>query len=161
MIAYHPFFHHSSPSPSTSTSSFTACRRLAFNMPSLYSRHPRYILLAAFLLLSTFLLLASQRVPPGAGRYYDELSVGYGDDEDTLKSRLASSETIYQRMLTARAGLVKKFGPSPEQVAMCVLSFTSFSSLLELGRLGGVEPCELLLWIFRARARCGCHFCLG
>lgn len=85
-------------------------------MASILQRHPRYSLLSFVLLLVTFLLLASQRAPPSIGHYYDEFD--YTDDQDALAVRLAQSERIYQRVLTLRAGLVKKFGPTPEQVAM-------------------------------------------
>lgn len=78
-------------------------------MPSLFSRHPRYTLFTAFVLLSTLLMLASQRSPPpmpNGPQMYD-----FPEDADPLERRLLLSEHAYQRMLLQRKGLLKKFGP--------------------------------------------------
>ncbi|TDL19847.1 hypothetical protein BD410DRAFT_791734 [Rickenella mellea] len=82
-------------------------------MPSIFQRHPRYSLFTGFVLLATFLLLASQHAPPpgfsGAG----------GPVADPfLKNRLATSERIYQKLLTDRKGLIKKFGPTPDKISL-------------------------------------------
>ncbi|KAI5118793.1 hypothetical protein M0805_005021 [Coniferiporia weirii] len=87
-------------------------------MPSVFQRHPRYALFSGFLILATFLLLASQHAPPPAllppAPYTDS---AYTSSE-ALQIRLAQSEHAYQKMLADRKGLIQKFGPTPDKVHM-------------------------------------------
>lgn len=85
------------------------------NMPSVFSRHPRYALFTGFLLLVTFLLLASQHTPPPFAPH--EFAITQGN---YLQDRLAASEHTYQRMLKDRQGLIEKFGPTRDKIMMYV-----------------------------------------
>ncbi|KAF9816976.1 hypothetical protein IEO21_03741 [Rhodonia placenta] len=81
---------------------------------SLCQRHPRYAVLLAVLLLGTFFLLSPDdplfvtthrpRAAPLADR--------------TLPARVAHAEAAYQRTIARRHDMIKKFGPSPNQVVM-------------------------------------------
>lgn len=95
---------------------------LHLNMPSVFQRHPRYSLLSALILLSTFLLLASQHT---SSPYSFSASTSSTTD---LQTRLNVAERIYQKTLMQREGLIKKFGPTPERVTPCVRSRFSFPS---------------------------------
>jgi len=81
-------------------------------MPSVFQRHPRYALFTGFLLLATFLLLASQHTPPPP-RFYAE-----SPSDSGLEGRLMVADRIYQKTLRDRQGLIKKFGPTPDKVMM-------------------------------------------
>ena len=90
-------------------------------MPSLFSRHPRYTLFTAFVLLATLLMLASQRSPPpipNGLHMYD-----FPEDADPLERRLLLSERSYQRMLGQRKELLKKFGPQNKLVMYVIKTF--------------------------------------
>ena len=90
-------------------------------MPSLFSRHPRYTLFTAFVLLATLLMLASQRSPPpipNGLHMYD-----FPEDADPLERRLLLSERSYQRMLGQRKELLKKFGPQNKLVMYVIETF--------------------------------------
>ena len=92
-------------------------------MASLLSRHPRYVLLSAFLLLSTLLLLASQHAPPPL--YNSDLphrpppshsqSQSQSQSRPSILSlRLAAAERAYQSILRQRSALIARFAsPSP------------------------------------------------
>lgn len=112
---------HSHPSPPTPPTlslilffspSSSPASSFAFNMPSILQRHPRYSLLSGFLLLATFLLLASQHAPPPPA-----LTINAGGQE-SLDERLDRAESIYQRVLRDRQGLIERFGPTPDKVMM-------------------------------------------
>ncbi|EJD03272.1 uncharacterized protein FOMMEDRAFT_20423 [Fomitiporia mediterranea MF3/22] len=81
--------------------------------PTIFQRHPRYSLFSAVALLVTFLLLASQHAPPPP-MIIDNFTTSAGD----LQARLDHAESVYQKMLRQRQGLVKKFGPTPDKVVM-------------------------------------------
>lgn len=85
-------------------------------MPT-WHRHPRYALGAFLVLVTIFYFLnpfdSSQTLlvqPPP--------SINYGDHD--LPARLERSERIYTKVLNARQGLIRKFGPTPIDVAMYV-----------------------------------------
>ncbi|KAH8108411.1 methyltransferase domain-containing protein [Phellopilus nigrolimitatus] len=80
-------------------------------MPSVFQRHPRYSLFSGFLLLATFLLLASQHAPPPPV-FIESFTT------DGLQHRIANAERTYQRMLQDRQGLIHKFGPTADKVMM-------------------------------------------
>jgi len=77
-------------------------------MAGLWQRHPRYMLLIAVTLVTTFYLLVTANMPPRA--FYIQ--------DTTLQSRLARSKTIYSKVPRDRKDLIKKFGPQPEDVNM-------------------------------------------
>ena len=76
-------------------------------MASIWKRHPRYTLLLVIILLATCFIL----VPPGPAFK----PVMFADEPD-LHHRLARSEDLYEQALVARAALLRRFGPSPEDV---------------------------------------------
>ncbi|ESK89173.1 hypothetical protein Moror_5220 [Moniliophthora roreri MCA 2997] len=80
-------------------------------MPIIWSRHPKYALFGFVVLVATFYLLN-----PLAGR-------GLLRPQDfvydpSLSGRLAMADRIYDKLLEDRKGLIKKFGPNPNNVAM-------------------------------------------
>lgn len=85
-------------------------------MPSILQRHPRYAIFSGFLLLSTFLLLASQRSPSPTHFYDVEVY------DDPLETRLTLAERIYQKTVKERGNLIRKFGPTPERIELYVFS---------------------------------------
>jgi hypothetical protein len=95
------------------TSIISFSPHLHLNMHSILQRHPRYVLFSGFLLLSTFLLLASQRAAPPT-QFYGVESVY----EEPLESRLNLAERIYQKTIKARKDLIRKFGPTPEKISL-------------------------------------------
>ncbi|KAJ3494556.1 hypothetical protein NMY22_g20056 [Coprinellus aureogranulatus] len=78
--------------------------------PSVIQRHPRYAILVAAAILTTIYLL----IP------YQPISVPSkiitaGAD---LEGRIEQSKQIYDRLLQNRKGLIKKFGPNPNDIAL-------------------------------------------
>ncbi|KAF8589175.1 hypothetical protein K439DRAFT_1629085 [Ramaria rubella] len=79
-------------------------------------RHPRFTLALGALILCTFLLLASRNslpfptAPPIASSTYS--------DSLLLDGRLKEAEAVYQKMLKQRTGLIRKHGPSADQISM-------------------------------------------
>ena len=83
-------------------------------------RHPRYVVLLALLLLGSFLLLSpSETFTPYRATYAPTAILDH-----TLPARIAHSEEIYGRTLDRRQAMIKKYGPDPSQVVMCVLLFS-------------------------------------
>ena len=76
------------------------------------TRHPRYAALVAAALLTAIFLLAPRHPPPGALR---------APLDTLLPARVSRSNAIYDKMLIGREGLIKKFGPTPKAVDLCVL----------------------------------------
>ncbi|TFK60244.1 hypothetical protein BDN72DRAFT_965783 [Pluteus cervinus] len=80
-------------------------------MAGLFQRHPRYAVLLAFLLVSTFYILSPYNTRPvGLG----SLSINMNSTE--LQSRLIRAEHIYDRTKQQRNQLIKKFGPTPDKI---------------------------------------------
>ncbi|KJA26572.1 hypothetical protein HYPSUDRAFT_63847 [Hypholoma sublateritium FD-334 SS-4] len=73
------------------------------------TRHPRYAALVAAALLTALFLLAPRHPPPGALR---------APLDPALPARVARANAIYDKMLVAREGLIKKFGPTPKAVEL-------------------------------------------
>lgn len=88
---------------------------------AIWQRHPRYFIFVAVVLVLTFITLGP--VPlPGRG----EPLVVYGTVGDhNLPERIERSERIYQKTLKDREGLIKQFGPTPDDIEMCVVLFAS------------------------------------
>ncbi|KAJ6591179.1 methyltransferase domain-containing protein [Mycena vulgaris] len=79
-----------------------------------WQRHPRYSLFIFVVLACTFYLLGPyQASPPTFSSSMRGLPRG-----NNLSSRLARSERIYNKLLVDRQGLIKKFGPTPKDVAL-------------------------------------------
>lgn len=80
------------------------------------ARHPRFTLAVGFLILCTFLLLASNdAIPsrPNSFTYSNPSALAPG-----LKERLEHSEAVYQDILAQRKGLIEKYGPTPDRIEM-------------------------------------------
>ncbi|KIK61067.1 hypothetical protein GYMLUDRAFT_85072 [Collybiopsis luxurians FD-317 M1] len=79
-------------------------------MASIWKRHPRYSILLLVILLATCFVL----VPPGS---YNEPSLHrMSFDGGAIEQRLATSEIFYRKALQDRQALLKRFGPTPEDV---------------------------------------------
>jgi len=79
-------------------------------MPSIWQRHPRYVLLVFFVLLCTLYLFYPLQQSAFKPIYIFE--------ENTLSNRLARADRIYEKALSSRDGMVKKFGPTPKDITL-------------------------------------------
>jgi hypothetical protein len=80
-------------------------------MPNAWQRHPRYLILVVLLICCSFYLFyPSQQHPPFKPVYIFQ--------ENTLSNRLARADRIYDKTLTSRHDMVKKFGPSPKDITL-------------------------------------------
>jgi len=77
------------------------------------ARHPRFILALGFLILCTFLLLASNDAIPSTHTVFRPPLAASG-----LKERLAYSEGVYQDLLVQRKALIAKHGPTVDKIEM-------------------------------------------
>ncbi|KAJ7366777.1 methyltransferase domain-containing protein [Mycena albidolilacea] len=85
-------------------------------MPA-WSRNPRYIVLILVAVVTTLYLLGpfgepDARPPPPPPRVASSIQ------DDDLPNRLARSDKIYEKLLLDRKELIKKFGPTPNDVAL-------------------------------------------
>lgn len=117
---------HAPPIPPTTTTTTTVLTQLT--TMAVCTRHPRYAALVAVALLTAIFLLVPHHPPPGALR---------APLDTSLPARVARGNAIYDKMLIGREGLVKKFGPTPKAVELCVLRFPMPEAVL-------TEP--LLTW---------------
>jgi hypothetical protein len=86
-------------------------------MPGIWQRHPRYALLAFLVFLCTlYLFFPVQQNPVFKPIYIFK--------ENTLSNRLARSDHIYERALSSRQDMIKKFGPAPNDITLYVHVFT-------------------------------------
>ncbi|KAL1751972.1 methyltransferase domain-containing protein [Schizophyllum commune] len=83
-------------------------------MAAIWSRHPRYALLLFGVLATTLYLLAPPPFPPPPPPFPRVPHIV----DTSLSERIARADAIYDKVLKDRAGLIKKFGPNPSQVAM-------------------------------------------
>jgi len=83
------------------------------------TRHPRFTLGVGFLILCTFLLLASHDGSAINSLRTSSPATGQQCDEATgLTARVTNAEKIYQKVLTQRKGLIRKFGPTTDKIDM-------------------------------------------
>lgn len=80
-------------------------------MPGVWQRHPRYSLFVFIVLVATFYLLNPYQAEPS-------FKPTFSLNDNDLPGRLARSDRIYDKLLQDRQGLIKKFGPSPADVAL-------------------------------------------
>ena len=83
-------------------------------MATVWLRHPRYSLVIFITLIATFYLLFVPHERPAQLFHVQDTS---------LETRVQRSHTIYEKFLAQRQGLLKKFGPSPNQISMYVVFF--------------------------------------
>lgn len=86
---------------------------MAHANPSFHSQHPKYILFVAVTLLLTCYYL----IKPLDTFSSTRLAVDFPYTLD-LAGRLARADAIYAKLLEDRKGLIKKFGPTPDDVAL-------------------------------------------
>jgi len=89
-------------------------------MAPVFKRHPRYALLLSLLLAGVLYTLYSS----GSFNYKSStlnltpLRLEVKEYDTTLPSRVARADAIYDKALKDRHGLIKKFGPTPKDVAL-------------------------------------------
>lgn len=82
-------------------------------MPGVWQRHPRYSLLVGVVLVTTLYLLVPIQ--------HDSLAPPlFTMNDNDLPHRMERANSIYDKVLGARKGLIKKFGPTPKDVSLCV-----------------------------------------
>ena len=84
-------------------------------MATVWIRHPRYSLLILVTLITTFYLLS---VP------HERPIQSFHIQDDSLKTRVQRSHTIYDKFLVQREGLLKKWGPTKDIAMYVVLSLS-------------------------------------
>ena len=85
-------------------------------MATVWVRHPRYSLLILVSLITTFYLLFVPHEEPVK-------SFKFLVQDDSLKTRVQRSHTIYDKFLVQREGLLKKWGPEPKDISVYVVLF--------------------------------------
>ena len=88
--------------------SYSAFWFLQSTMATVWLRHPRYSLLVFVTLITTFYLLFVPR----------EQQHVFTLQDNSLDTRVQRSHTIYDKLLVQRQGLIKKFGPTPKDIAL-------------------------------------------
>jgi hypothetical protein len=79
---------------------------------ALYARHPRFTVALLILIFISLVMFASDSASLGSVR-----SAAFGKSRDAaLAEALASQEMYYEEMLQRRQQLIKKWGPTPDQV---------------------------------------------
>ncbi|RXW16857.1 hypothetical protein EST38_g8995 [Candolleomyces aberdarensis] len=78
-----------------------------------WQRHPRYSVLVLVAILTTVYLLVPYQ-PAEIPANFKSIVTGGAD----LEGRIKQSHEIYDRLLDARKGLIKKFGPNPSDIAL-------------------------------------------
>lgn len=86
-------------------------------MAIVWLRHPRYSLLIFVALITTFYLLFLPHV------HDDQPIQSVQQVDDSLESRVQLSHAIYDKVLAKREGLIKKHGPNPKDISLCVVVF--------------------------------------
>jgi hypothetical protein len=82
-------------------------------MATVWLRHPRYSLLIFVSLITTFYLLFLPHE-------HDQPIQPFHVQDNSLETRVQLSHSIYDKLLAQREGLLKKFGPNPKDIALCV-----------------------------------------
>jgi hypothetical protein len=83
-------------------------------MPVVWQRHPRYFLLVALVLTTTFFLLSPYESPLSTDSYAAYIR------DNTLPARLERSERVYQKVIAGRKDLIQRYGPNSRDIVMCV-----------------------------------------
>jgi len=90
-------------------------------MANVWLRHPRYSLFILVTLITTFYLLFVPRESSSSSS-----SSSFHLQDNTLEDRVRRSHATYDKILTQRQGLLKKFGPTPKDIALYVSFFLTF-----------------------------------
>jgi hypothetical protein len=80
-----------------------------------WQRHPRYSLSVFLIIVATFYFLSQYE-----SSHYMPTSTSpvVAHNDHDLPSRMERAERIYNKVLHDRQGLIRKFGPTPNEVAM-------------------------------------------
>ena len=117
-------------------------------MATVWIRHPRYSVLILVTLIATFYLLF---VPHGGPIYvqyrgrtyvrdrgptYVQYRPTYVQDrptyvQDSLETRVQRSHMMYDKFLVQREGLIKKWGPDPNDIHLYTVLFAFMKALSE------------------------------
>ncbi|KAH7911460.1 methyltransferase domain-containing protein [Hygrophoropsis aurantiaca] len=81
-------------------------------MPSIWQRHPRYVIFVALVLFATFYLLNPYQPSIPLDSY-----AAYIRDND-LPAKILRAERVYNKVIADRKELIRKFGPTPHDVVM-------------------------------------------
>ena len=90
--------------------------------PSIWSRHPRYIVLVGFIVCATFYLLTSEVSPFPPPSIHNGAVYEVTLKDTGLPGRLARADKIYNKFLKDRQGLIEKWGPTKNDILMYVSS---------------------------------------
>jgi len=94
----------------------------------LLRRHPRFVVFLSFLLTASLLLL----LPHSPFPTFRPTSYPRKQPFESplhfhgLTARVRRAERTYQKMIIGRDALIAKVGPAPRDVALSVLSFSSY-----------------------------------
>lgn len=93
-----------------------------------FRRYPRFTLLLSVLLIASLLLLTYSPFPslqPSSAppTPTQPLNSSNPPHDGGLASRVRRAERAYQKMLLGRDALISKMGPTPHNVALCVLPY--------------------------------------
>lgn len=81
-------------------------------MPVVWQRHPRYFLLVALVLTTTFFLLSPYESPLSTDSYAAYIR------DNTLPARLERSERVYQKVIAGRKDLIQRYGTNSRDIVM-------------------------------------------
>lgn len=112
--ARHKFLYNYPRPPGACAQHLDARRSSTTMSVSVFSRHPRYaLLLTSILLVSVYILFPSSATPiPRPGEYLRSAK--------SLRSVLHEEDRRYDLDLEAREDLVRKWGPTAQDVVSCV-----------------------------------------
>lgn len=80
-------------------------------MPGVWQRHPRYTILVVAVLVTTLYLLVPVQQDAVAPPLFTM-------SDNDLPNRMQRAHRIYGKVLENRKGLIKKFGPTPKDIAV-------------------------------------------
>lgn len=81
-------------------------------MPAVWQRHPRYFLIVALVLTTTFFLLSPYESPLSTDSYAAYIR------DSTLPARLERAERVYQKVIAGRKNLIHRYGTSSRDIVM-------------------------------------------
>jgi len=84
------------------------------DMPSSWQRHPRYFLFMALIVMATIYFLIPSQSP------IQSSSFGALIRDTGLPARLERAEQVYQNVILDRKDMIRKYGPTPRHIHMCV-----------------------------------------
>lgn len=83
-------------------------------MPSTWQRHPRYFVSIALIIAATIYFLIPSQAP------IQSISFGALVRDTGLPARLERAEQVYQKVVSDRKDMIRKYGPTPRHIHMYV-----------------------------------------